>query len=477
MRLFKKQNHEDPRRYVLIPIVKPGNNDVAESSSINDQLIEVYTQPYTFGDDTDNRAIDKDWDRVAATLRKAKLYDSGCVATSAVHKLGLKKPKMAIYQWLKPQAWLEKQRLYLSYPEYSVEGNSAELGLALVLLMAASGSPYRQVIATGALRGKNGQTQLLREHDVKVWPVGKLEEKLKLVIQKVEKGELLRDKNLLFFIPKYYNQGETRIEVESLPEVQTLRALGIQVVPIEWLSEAAEQLKADTARYLPQDLILKWFIITLLVISLSWSSWVGWRDRAIEMEFLKPRNTFTFAEPYLVCDIKNQPLEKAHNPVEIKRNKETYLVPTINSTLGWQVKLGQANSFDTLLNRWMGYQGYYVAAIGVSESKILPEILIPRKKEKNGIVRIPPGENWRRYVKIKEVPNTTVILILVAQRYEPIDSDEIIDSIKQFKQTITTTTNVGEPDIRTITDFILSQFPSGLLFRFKTVEEKLECSS
>jgi hypothetical protein len=171
---------------VLIPIVKPGTNDSAKSLSADDQLINVYTQPYTFGDDIDNQAIDKDWDRVAATLRKVNpvLYRSGSVAAGAVRKLGLKRPKVAFYQWFKPQAWLEQQRLYSSYPEYLSEGNSAELGLALVLLMAASGSPYRYVIATGSL---GGQTQLIRERDVKVLPVSQLEKKLTWLDNKLSK--------------------------------------------------------------------------------------------------------------------------------------------------------------------------------------------------------------------------------------------------------------------------------------------------
>jgi hypothetical protein len=102
------------------------------------------------------------------------------------------------------------------YPEELSEGNSAELGLALVLLMAASSSPYRQVIATGKL---SGQTQLIRERDVKILPVSKLEEKFNLVIQQVTQGQLPRDKELLFFIPKYCNQGESAVEVENRPEV------------------------------------------------------------------------------------------------------------------------------------------------------------------------------------------------------------------------------------------------------------------
>jgi hypothetical protein len=463
MRLFKNKNHEDPRRYVFIPIVKPGSNDVVESSSSSEklgnngtadnQLIEVYSQPYLFGDDTDNQAINKDWDRIAAALRKKSrvLFHSGSVATSKVHKLGLKRPRMAFYQWLKPKAWLEQQRLYSDCPKELSEGNSAELGLALVLLMAASGSPYRQVIATGAL---SGQIQLIRERDVEIQPVNNLVEKFKLVIQQVNNGKPPQNKNLLFFIPKYYDQEKTkRVEVESLPEVQTLRTLGIQVVPIEWLSEAAKKLKADTARYLPQDLIFKWLMIALLVISLSWVSWVGWRDRAISMAFVTANPETLSAEPFLVCF-----KDKEVHYQRIVREGIVPIVPT-TSTLGWQIKIGEASSFDSFLSQWFGYQGYYVAYLIISQFSA-PKI---------NRIRIYPDKNWIWSWKLNELEEDNK-LILLAQR-QPFNLRKLERLVKPPESK----TAQVPIDITKIANDIESQFPNGLYFTFKTAS-KSQCT-
>jgi hypothetical protein len=80
-------------------------------------LVEVYTQPYLFGDDIDNQAIDKGWDRVVVTLRQVNqvLYRSGNVAAGMVRKFGLKRPKIALYQWLKPQAWPSTRTLSIRF--------------------------------------------------------------------------------------------------------------------------------------------------------------------------------------------------------------------------------------------------------------------------------------------------------------------------------------------------------------------------
>ncbi|BAP54929.1 hypothetical protein THII_0632 [Thioploca ingrica] len=457
----------------LIPIIELGNNGDVTIPPKN-LLLEVHAAPYQFGDDTDDlarkakqkeielKAIDKDWDRVAAPLRKVNvvLYRSGCVAAGAVRKLGLKQPRLALYQWIKPQAWLEQQRLYSSsYPEELSEGNSAELGLALVLLMAASGSPYRQVIATGKL---SGQTQLIRERDVKILPVSKLEEKFNLVIQQVTQGQLPRDKELLFFIPKYCNQGESAVEVENRPEVQILRTLGIQVILVEWLSEAAEKLKANTARYLLQDLILKWFIIVLLVMSLSWVSWLGWQDRAISMKFVAANPVTLSAEPFLVC-FKGK---KVHYQ-SIAREGIVPIVP-ITSTLGWQVKIGEANRFDSLLNQWFGYQGYYVAYLMISEFSA-PMVNI--SDETGKVMRILPGQEWAWSWKLNEQAEENKLILLTQRGAFKQDQFQLLVNQPIESKTADLPMNITE-----IANNIESKFPNGLYFTFRTTKSKSQCT-
>ena len=141
------------RRTVHLPIVQPGAID-AGAKRQEDRLIEIYTQhqglsPLSSPEAAeaaaiDSKALDKDWDQVAAPLRKVGLYQAGCAAASAVRKLGIEPPIGALYQQVARLAWIEAQRLQSASPSGPSEGRSAELGLALVLLMGASGSPDRQ---------------------------------------------------------------------------------------------------------------------------------------------------------------------------------------------------------------------------------------------------------------------------------------------------------------------------------------------
>jgi len=135
----------------------------------------------------DRKSRDKDWDAVAAPLRKVGLYQAGCAAASAARKLGVRRPPTALYQQVSRLAWIDHQRLHPATAQGPTEGRSAELGLALVLLMCACGSPARQVIATGAL---GGQPAGVVHDDVEVLPVASLSEKLQLILTLARHGSL-----------------------------------------------------------------------------------------------------------------------------------------------------------------------------------------------------------------------------------------------------------------------------------------------
>ncbi|MFM8342537.1 MAG: SUMF1/EgtB/PvdO family nonheme iron enzyme, partial [Methylomonas sp.] len=127
-------------------------------------------------------------------------------------------------------AWLEERRLYCSG---KCEGSSAELGFALALLLGDHSCKY-EIIATGALGG-------LADH-VKVEAVAKLPEKLQLVMQEYRQG-LFGDKPILVFTPfNFINRVGELENVVDLVQVAELRAIGIQIVPIESLIAAVNFL-------------------------------------------------------------------------------------------------------------------------------------------------------------------------------------------------------------------------------------------
>ncbi len=257
------------------------------SSKAEGHLYEIYAQPYGFGEDpTDQipdqgeqddkvpdlalqsedprarqieenrRNIHKGWDPVAAQLRRTGLFENGSESANKVRKLGLKIPPLALYQrFWKRHAYIDNLRLHLTGAK-APEGNSAELAMALALLLAATWKPYPLVIATGRL-GEQPSGTSDKEPDVEVLSVGKLPEKLRLVERLARDKELPRGREhtdpVWLFTPATLDDDGMQIAVEALPEVARLKALGVTVIPVKTLGEAAGYLKAKRARWMWQD--------------------------------------------------------------------------------------------------------------------------------------------------------------------------------------------------------------------------------
>ena len=334
------------RRTVHIPIVQPGGRSLAGDGG-EDRLVEVYTQHYAFDPltkqeeaasrEVDAKARDKDWDRVAAPLRKVGLYQAGCAAASAVRKLGIRQPLTAMYQRISRLAWIEGQRLQSAGARGPSEGRSAELGLALVLLMCASGSRHRQIIATGAL---GGQPRGVVEDDVEVLPVGSLPEKLRLVGTLAQHGGLPgvgSGGEMLFFTPRRFEQDGLWSEVESLPEVLGLKECGVRVVPVERLSEAAAELRALRARHLFHDHLAQAMIALLLLVALTGYGWSMVRERPIPMAFVPGGGAALDPEPYQACFTK----DGGFYPIPLEREGLARSIP-VGETLGWRVRIGES---------------------------------------------------------------------------------------------------------------------------------------
>lgn len=190
----------DKHYNVLIPIVSLGDdNDKSH-------LLHVYSSlQNTPGDDA--KALDAGLDAVVAPLLMQGLYRTGLTALGTVRKFGLKKPRMAFYQWFKPQAGIDHQRVRCVPAKGPTDGGSAELGIALSLLMGATDSRETWVIATGRLAPQlAGEAQMTRDRDAKVYPIGSLVEKLRLAKQNAKNNQLNANVRY-FFIPETFNDG------------------------------------------------------------------------------------------------------------------------------------------------------------------------------------------------------------------------------------------------------------------------------
>ena len=464
------------RRTVHIPIVQPGGQLAARDGG-EDRLIEVYTQHYAFDPltkqeeaatrEVDAKARDKDWDRVAAPLRKVGLYQAGCAAASAVRKLGIRQPLTAMYQRISRLAWIEGQRLQAAGARGPSEGQSAELGLALVLLMCASGSRQRQIIATGAL---GGQPQGVVEDDVEVLPVGSLPAKLRLVLTLARHGALPglgASGELLFFTPRRFERDGLWAEVDSLPEVAALRDLGVRVVPVERLSQAATELRALRARHLVHDHMAQVVVAALLLAVALGYIWSAAKEGRIPMIFLPGGGGALAAEPYQACFTP----EGSYYPMPLDRDGIARLVP-VGATIGWTVQVGERPEQRAGLGTWFAPSRYYLAQVMVSEHS-RAKVLVPELTGA-GMVSVPPAGIWEWAWELNDNPEINGLVLLA--KSQPFDADALREAIlEKFPQASDDDGEAGL-DVSAAVNFVASQAPGAATFIMRTVEGSVRCN-
>ena len=464
------------RRSVHIPIVQPGGRSAAQEGA-EDRLIEVYTQHYAFDPLTkmeeaqaqavDAKARDKDWDRVAAPLRKVGLYQAGCAAASAVRKLGIRQPLTALYQRISRLAWIEGQRLQSAGAQGPSEGRSAELGLALVLLMCAAGCRSRQIIATGAL---GGQPHGVVEDDVEVLPVGSLPEKLRLVLTLARHDALPGvgpGHEMLFFTPRRLDEGGRWTEVEALPEARQLSEFGVRVVPVERLSEAARELEALCTRHLVHDRVLQGALAALLVVGIVGYGWWVLAEQPVTMSFLPGGGAALEPEPYQACFTA----DGGFYPVPLERSGLARSIPA-GETLGWRVRLGDPAEQQGGLARWFAPERYHVAQVMLSE--LSPAKVVVPQIPGAGAVAIEPGGIWEWGWQLNQhVENNA--LVLLAQPDRSFDPDALrARLIEAFPGAAGSPEGPGV-DVTAAVNFLAAQAPGSASFVVQTVEGSARC--
>ncbi len=466
------------RRTVHIPIVQPRGQGALRDAG-EDRLIEVYTQLQGFEPQTkeeelqhravDAKALDKDWDRVAAPLRKVGLYQAGCAAASAVRKLGIAQPLTALYQRISRLAWIESQRLQPATPQGPSEGRSAELGLALVLLMCASGSRHRQVIATGALGGQPPGTM---DDDVEVLPVGSLPEKLRLVATLARHGGLPHfdpKRELLFFTPKTYLEAGQAEDVCGLAEVAQLKDFGVQVVPVARLSEAAAALDARRARHLLPDRLAQLVVVVCCLLAAGGVAWSVLPPAQVPISFLPGGGAALAAEPYQACFTD----DGGFYPVPLGRDGIGHDIP-IGETLGWRVQIGAPATVASGWLSWGAPKEYFLAQVMLSEhssAKVMVPTLVG-----GGPVKVPPGGTWEWGWQLTDREELNR-LVLLAQPDRPIDPDALRAALlEQFPEAAGAPNGTGSMDITAAANFVAKQAPGAATFIVQTVERTDRCT-
>lgn len=461
------------------------------SGTVESKLVEVYAEPNPLGKDSagadstearrvwstyESKANDKCWDPIAAPLRLSSpaLYKAGCTAVNAVRKLRLSRPIFGIFQFFRPSAAIDTQRLYALTAWGPTEGRSAELGLALALVSSICGVRHRVIVATGALSStvlSTASTPLLRSDDVKIHPVAQIREKLGALAADIKDGafrEIAGNKELLVLAPRYYKHADRDMEVSKIAEVSTLRELGVKVVTINWLSDATHVLKAYQLQYLAQDRVSQILIGVLFIMSLGFFVWTGWRNAEIPMQFIPATRHALRAEPFEVCTMGNKQFALPIRTIS--------LVPSLPVTaiIGWKTVIGKPSSLNAIVTKALAFEGYYVAIIVVSEYSPIT-IDYARIENTTVPIRVRPGDTYQGWIQLNERAETNA-LILMAQRHAPFDADWLRKLFhEQFPSQGATHPSDNRLNIDAATDFIAKLVPGALIYPFLTVMEKSKC--
>lgn len=427
------------RSSVYIPIVK--------LNSDQHTLLEVYAErQFNSTSILDAKALDKQWNPIAAPLREAGLYNAGLNAVNLLRKLKLKPSRWSIYQRFIHYAWLDQLRLYASHCAFdNCEGESVQLGMAIVLLLNATGSKIRHTLATGAL-----STRHYEDYDVIVEPVSRVPEKLTTIITERE-AQFLPDEKLYCFTPTHYKSEQGLLPVSDLPQVKRLRELDILVTPISRLSEAAAILHGQQTRLLVQDYLINFFLAMMLSFLMVLVAYRCWLFYPINVEILKGKH---HNEPFLVCTSNDNSTVRYF---DFERDGEMLVFPLFtatdkvyNSGIGWKIR-ADATPFT---------QQYYVGLIHLGEQTGYK--LIRNYPNSNQTIVLAAGQEFSWYWPMQEsqtVVQDNVLMIVLSR--QPIATETVNSAF--FKQFSLSSKNQSL-NIIAARDYLLEQFPGAYSF-------------
>lgn len=429
---------------------------LAERSQQGGKLLEIYAEAHNFGSiETDRTAQEKDWEVIAAPLKSASLYADGLHVVNAIRKFKLKAPRWSIYQRLQHYAWLNKQRLFVGNTQFeNCEGHSAQLGLALALLLNASNSSIRYSIATGALSSDKHA-----DYDVAIGAVASVPQKLDLIIQQRQSNSLPQQA-LYCFTPTHYIKDGELLPVAELAQIQHLAALDIQVKPIAWLSEAAQLLQANRASSIKKYQVLDAAALILCGLVVVLVAYFSWLQAAIPIKLLPGK---TQAEPFLVCTNRDN---TQVSYADLERDGSTPLLPLfakenseINVGLGWKL-VPQATFWS---------KHYYVTFIHLGEHTGFK--LIHQYPDNAKAILAYPGEQLNWYWPMNEVaPQAQNNVLLILLQRTPIAAIDIEQALSEHFPDAKTSL-----DVLQARDFLLPQFPGSYAFSYQSIIRDKPC--
>ena len=203
-------------------------------------------------------------------------------ARAAVQYVGLPRHPLALHQLLAKKSWFDRLRVGVANPSSNLSsGDSAELGLTLLILLGASHSSYSRIMATGKLTRRNSDKER-REDGYQVTEVNGLRAKFELA---KKLGQ--QDHPLPFFTPCYSDTSKTiPVEQHFKAIIAELKLLKIIVYPVESLWDAMKILGINKTRMLAMDWAYLLVVGSALLLAGMGTAWHMWLHQPIRLAFV-----------------------------------------------------------------------------------------------------------------------------------------------------------------------------------------------
>ena len=374
-------------------------------------------------------------DRSLVELLENGLYQAGQQAKAAIRLLALP-----------GRGWLARssEALHVVNPGDIVglsaeNASSAELGLALALVLFQSQAEPRAVIASGAL-DLGGATR-----DIRVLPIHHLAGKLRLVARHFSQpGSAPAPKN--FIVPTHDPDGASVVD-RYQPEIQALSALSIEVRCVWTLADAAQivgarrRAQSRTERGLRRMLAAVAGIIVVAVAARYWF------NAPIPLSFTPVAS----AEGSVIATpARSVPRTSPMELLRPCRAGDDLPAFSVGEYIAVRLRTGSLHGLGT----WLGGYQHVLVSVSGSGVKVLPP---------PSTVPVAPGADVGYLLEVRE-PQEETLLVWLAKRGSPFDPAGLEAHLRRQLQPL----QPGER-ISAARNLLKSAAPGVLLYSFRSV--------
>lgn len=425
-----------------------------------------------------DRAGDDGLNRQIADLRDWGLYEAGAIALGAARRVRLLPQRLALFQRLFPRA-LTPSLAVTNGPDLMgltpQNARSAELGLALAMLMYSGQSAARLVIATGALARDVAPGAPASDDDVAVLPVGEISRKLQAVGDAIESQTgAARADRVILFLPERTVTGEPMIELHAADIsrlVERFQQVGglIEAKPVASLGQAMAVLGVSALPVTRADRMFNAAIVASVVSIMAVLSAWTWLNAPVQLAF----------SPMLIAN--GDPVPTPAQAVFRSQTGKFEIRPVCRGPQGLPV-YGAGGSLiariaienrSTLVD-YLG--GYHFVVVTVSEQsgvKLHPEQsfeaaangVVPAREARSALAQ---GLSVAFAIKPPAEPNKVIVL---ARRIWPFDTDRLSRDLDAV--------TAGKPlaqRINTVVTYLAGRAPGYLDYSFISVDGDPVCS-